>query len=227
MKRVAIALFTAILLCVAVLPAQVFADTSGNVSVQVSLLYDDIYYEQYLKYGQPLTIKAAIQNDMDSTKNVILYTALCDAKGIVTALEQEPAAVQAGQSAVLSASMTAQSGESIRVMVWDQDTQRPLYQEDKLSSFQRDLFGDTIGEAAEVDFTKMIKGRINDVSDVDCVKIIPDKTAEYIISAYSTTNLIGELYNAAQEKMADGASGCFAVFFIGTVYSRIHIGGDL
>lgn len=63
--------------------------------------------------------------------------------------------------------MTAQNGESIRVMVWDQDTQEPLFEEVKLSSVRRDLFGDTLDDAAAVDFGKLVKGRINDAGDVD------------------------------------------------------------
>lgn len=184
-----------------VMPAHAAA---GDTEAEVSLLCGGTYYEQEIVYGQPMTVRAAVRNSADRVKNIILYTALCDAKGIVTGLRQAAAAVQPGQSEVLTAGMTAQNGESIRVMVWDQDTQEPLFEEVKLSSVRRDLFGDTLDDAAAVDFGKLVKGRINDAGDVDFIKFIPERTAEYLIGVTSNQPVNETLFGPDQAKLADG-----------------------
>lgn len=80
----------------------------------------------------------------------------------------------------------------------------PLFEEVKLSSVRRDLFGDTLDDAAAVDFGKLVKGRINDAGDVDFIKFIPERTAEYLIGVTSNQPVNETLFGPDQAKLADG-----------------------
>ena len=79
-----------------------------------------------------------------------------------------------------------------------------MYQEVKLSSVCRDLFGNTIDEASSVDFGKLVKGWVNDAGDVDFIKVVPDRTAEYVIGVTSNKLVNETLFGPNQTKLADG-----------------------
>ena len=179
----------------------------NNLDVSVNFLYNNIYNEKILNFGQTLTIEAYVKNSTASAKSINLFAVLYDQDGKVNTIATTPGNIATnGAYQKISANLvlpsTGTTGYTAKAFVWDDTSLQPYVESINLNGTLQDYHSNSIDNANYVDYTKTINGRINTTSDIDFIKFIPATTGDYIIQTTGTTNTAGTLYNSSKASIA-------------------------
>lgn len=169
-----------------------------TLKTNMSLMYNDKYYENVLLPGQTLRISISISNPDNEKVEIIPYVARYDLSGKLVELkqcEQIDALPDQTTKTTISKEFDDNTTYTAKIFFWQKSTMVPITDSIHLTIQNQDYYADNYEQANEVDITKNICGIINTNNDVDIVKFTPSVTGIYALELDASTGTICGLYD--------------------------------
>lgn len=171
------------------------------IKTNMSLMYNDQYYENVLMPGQTLKVPISIANSGISTFEVIPYIAKYDLSGTlldVQECEQINALPNQTTQQTLSIDFDNNTAYTSKIFLWQKNTMIPIAESVHLTIQNQDYYADTFEQANKIEISKQLCGIINTNSDVDIVKFTPTATGIYALQLEATNGTVCGLYDSTQ-----------------------------
>lgn len=177
-------------------PVMLFPENEIDTNIQ--FLYDQAYSEKSLQKGQTILAQACMRSTAWWPQQASLYVALYDETGALTAVSRKHDTISSnGEYQKLAAELAIPEnlpdGARLKAFLWNGQTMNP-YQSCEIITSAEDSYSDTISDANFFDLAQPISGSINTPGDVDCMKIIPSKTGDYLLQLTGNETLSLKLY---------------------------------
>ena len=182
-----------------------------NWDISLNFLYNDVYHEKILKWGETLTVEVAANNFSTANKDIILFAAGYQDGKLVSIICNEATITNNGKyhffSVNLPLPLSNTAGYEVKAFVWDKTTLQPYINPVSVTETgtQGDYYESTTGKANFINYTKKISGRMNATTssnDVDVVRFSPTVTGDYFIAINSTQALNGALRSSTQSVLS-------------------------
>ena len=173
----------------------------ANVKTNVSLMYNDKYYENVLLPGQTLNVPVTITNTNNTSLDIISYVAEYDLSGCLVDVKQgETITVPSNQTinTTLLKEFTSDITGSAKVFLWEKETMQPISENIQISIETQDYYADTYNDAQEIDIEKQVCGVINTDEDVDIIKFTPNTSGVYVLQLQANDGVTCGLYDDDQ-----------------------------
>lgn len=172
---------------------------SGDVNVDISLLYDNAYSECVLNAGEDLTAEIKLENTNETTSvDVSVMIALYDEQSKLIGIKMESQNVTANGNAVIPAKITVPVGNtasSAKIMVWNGNNIKPYTNAVTLSVAGLDFFGDDYSLAQIMGERNSAFGMINSQNDTDIFEFKVFNDGLYTFESYGNTDTYATLSN--------------------------------
>lgn len=168
-------------------------------SSNVTLTYNNVYYEGILKLNDTLNVEIDVEN---VTKDLVCYIAEYDNTGKLIGLIRGASIVvpetdtsNGKFSVVATRTFTDINAVNSKIMIWEDNTIRPITNAIDLNSQTCDYYADDISTAQLYDISRKFYGKINSTDDVDYIKFKPSESGEYTIGTSADMEIGGTLYD--------------------------------
>lgn len=173
---------------------------SGMIATNMSIVYDNKYYENILMPNEQLNVPITISNGSGSEKKYIPYIARFDIGGkligIVTG-EKITVPPNSTASGSISEILSGDALSTAKIFLWEEGTQKPAHDAIAMTVNSADYYSDTFDSAEEIIFDKPLCGVINSENDVDIVKFKPVFSGLYAMRISSDNGVNAGLYNSS------------------------------
>ena len=179
------------------------ASIDPSITVDTSILYNNVYHEAVLLPNQTLLIETSITNGTTASINATLMIAVYNQGKMIdfkiSAAQSVPGNNQS-RSFNLSYVIPNSGVDEVKVFVWDTITMRPYaFPTELIAGSGNDFYGNDFNTAQVIDISRTINGRINTATDLDYFKFtVPAGAGDYIVAIQYSQALTGMLYNASQ-----------------------------
>lgn len=180
------------------------ATTSLDATFDCDVIFwnNNGYDEYVVENKNTLGVDLRIKNNSNLSKTIQPYFALYENGRLLEAKMLSSQTVNAGNEANYTESINVNGNNTVnytaKVFNWADGNLRPLSESVSISGSKADFYGNSIANAILIqDVDKEVKGTINVSNDVDYLEIIPDSTNTYSLKTFSTSNVIGTLYNSS------------------------------
>ena len=160
-------------------------------------------YDEYIVENKNvLGVDLRIKNNSNSSEIIQPYFALYESGKLLEAKMLSSQTVGAGNEVVYTESINVNGNDTekytAKVFNWAEGSLKPLSNSVAISGNKSDFYGNNITNATLIqDVDKEVKGTINASNDIDYLEIVPDSTNTYSLKTFSTSNVIGTLYNSS------------------------------
>ena len=175
--------------------------STATIQTNMSLMYDNKYYESVLLPGQTLTIPVTVTNTGASSVEIVPYIAKYDLSGRLTDLTQGnliTAPANQTVTANVSNEFNTDTACTAKIFFWQKDNIKPVANNVYLTIQNQDYYADTYTTANKIDVTKQLCGVINTSSDVDIVKFTPTTTGIYALQLNASNGTVCGIYDSSQ-----------------------------
>lgn len=176
-------------------------------SSNVTLTYNNDYYEGELKLNNTLNVEIDVEN---VTKDLVCYIAEYDNTGKLIDLIRGAKIVvpttdtsNGKFSIVATKTFTDSNAVNSKIMIWEDNTIRPITNAIELNSQTCDYYADDISTAQLYDISRKFYGKINSTDDVDYIKFQPSVSGEYTIGTSADMEITGTLYDEQGEILSE------------------------
>lgn len=171
--------------------------TSGDIKVDISLLYDNAYSECFLNAGEELTAEVEIKNTNEtSSTDVSVMIALYDENSRLIGIQMTSENISANATAELKPTIVVPADNTAtraKVMVWNSTNMHPYTNALTLTVAGEDFFGDNYNLAVNMDNRNTANGMINSESDFDVFEFKALKDGLYTFESYGATDTYATL----------------------------------
>lgn len=178
-----------------------FSNSIGNITTNMSLVYNGKYYENVLMPGQTVAVQISITNNENSAKQVMPYIAQYDLSGKLINLKQGSeisAAANSTTPGVITEDLSSSTPYTAKVFLWEKASLKPLHSPIEMQITAQDYYSDSFDTAETINLDKPLCGIINTNDDVDIVKIRPKETGLYAMRLDANSSTMAQLYNSTQ-----------------------------
>lgn len=160
------------------------------------------YDEYIIENKNTLGVDLRIRNNSNSSEIIQPYFALYENGKLIEAKMLSSQTVNAGNEVFYTESINVNGNDTekytSKVFNWANGNLKPLSNSVSISGNKADFYGNSIANATLIqDFEKEVKGTINASNDVDYIEIVPNTTNTYSLKTFSTSSVIGTLYNSS------------------------------
>jgi len=175
--------------------------STATIQTNMSLMYNNKYYESVLLPGQTLTIPVTVTNTGSTSIEIVPYIAKYDLSGRLTDLTQGnliTAPANQTVTATLSNEFNTDTACTAKVFFWQKSNIKPVADSIYLTIQNQDYYADTYTEANKIDIDKQLCGVINTSTDIDIVKFTPTTTGIYALQLDASSGTVCGLYDSTQ-----------------------------
>lgn len=183
--------------------------SASTLKTNMSLMYNDKYYENVLLPGQTLDIPISISNSGNDKLELTPYIARYDLSGKlidVKQCEQIDALPNKTTKTTISKEFDDNTSYTAKIFLWQKNTMVPITDSIHLTIQNQDYYADNYEQANAVDVTKNICGIINTNNDVDIVKFTPSVTGIYALKLDASTGTVCGLYDVNKNLLSSVSS---------------------
>lgn len=173
----------------------------NSIQTNVSLMYDNKYYENVLLPGQTLNVPVTITNTNNTSLDIISYVAEYDLSGCLVDVKQgETITVPSNQTmnTTLLKEFTSDITGSAKVFLWEKATMQPISENIQITIETQDYYANTYNDAQAIDIDKQVCGVINTDEDVDIIKFTPNTSGVYALQLQANNGVTCGLYDDEQ-----------------------------
>ena len=184
------------------------ASLVADFEVSVNFLYNDVYHEKILKFGETLTIETAVKISTGSSKAISLFVGAYQDGRLVNIVSNDGIISSNGTHQFISVNLplpsTNTAGYEVRAFVWDKTTLQPCTESVSITETgtQGDYYSTTAANANFMDYTKTINGRVHDTAGTDYIAFKPKHNGTHIFVFQSSERLFVYLHNQAKTIVA-------------------------
>ncbi len=182
--------------------------TATTSSLDDSFDFDAIFwnsngYDEYIVENKnTLGVDLRIRNNSNSSEIIQPYFALYENGKLIEAKMLSSQTVNVGNEVFYTESINVNGNDTekytSKVFNWANGNLKPLSNSVSISGNKADFYGNSIANATLIqDLEKEVKGTINASNDVDYIEIVPNTTNMYSLKTFSTSSVIGTLYNSS------------------------------
>lgn len=175
---------------------------SDDFDIGVSLMKDGSYCENQLVAGTNLGINIRIKNISTAEKTVLPYIAVFEG-GILTELTST-AYYNIAIDEEESFSQTIPAGDGnkkVKIFIWNGEM-KPLTEAVTIDGDYQDFYPNSFAKASLVAEGAGIGGRIEG-GDLDYLKLVPETTGYFAVSAVNSSNLQIVVYGSGEQELAN------------------------
>lgn len=173
--------------------------TSGDISADISLLYDNSYSECVLNAGEDLTAEVKLENlNSESAADVSVMLALYDEHSKLIGIKMDSKSIVASGTDTIKPTITVPSDNtaaSAKVMIWGSSNMMPYTNAITLTVTGSDFFGDDYNLAVNMEGRNSANGMINSENDIDIFEFKALKDGLYTFESYGQTDTYASLSN--------------------------------
>lgn len=182
--------------------------SSAAIKTNMSLMYDDKYYENILLPGKILNIPISVTNSGTEATVIVPYIAQYDLNGKLLSLKRCEE-INARKNQTVEKSILWRFDNTTectaKIFIWQKSTMLPIAKGIQLTVQNQDFYADSYEQAQKIEIEKNICGIIDAEDDVDIVKFTPKATGVYALQLNASTDTVCGLYDA-NEKLLNSVS---------------------
>ena len=180
-------------------------NSTSNIAISsnVSLIYDNSYYENVLLPDKSLTVSVSITNTGTSERKFNSYIAQYTLDGVFKGVKKgETITVPGGQTVTgtVSDNFSVDGVSTARVFLWERGTISPARSSIVMHTTPQDYYSDSFAEAQAIALDKDVCGIINTADDADIIKFTPDLNGVYALRL-SGADVTAELCNSSNQTL--------------------------
>ena len=180
-----------------------------DLTIDVSIAYDDFYHENVLLTKKPLILEFVAQNTGVSNKRIQFLVGLYTEDNKMVDIAYSEMNINAGATEYVEISKDIPDGiiEQAIVYIWDNFNDTEPHIIFAMGPTLLDYYANDITDATLVkDFSKRISGSINTISDTDFIKFTASKNEDYLFSFLDGSGVKASLYDSKQNLLVDKAT---------------------
>lgn len=202
---------------------EVTTSPDSTFDFEVAFWNSSGYDEYIVENKNMLGVELRIKNNSGSSEGIQSFFAIYDSGRMIEAkmLTSQTVAAGAEVSYIETINVNGNNTENYtaKVFNWAGETFQPLSETVSVSGNKTDFYGDSTATATLIqDLEKEVKGAINATNDVDYLKIIPTATNTYSLKTFSTSNVMGTLYNASGTALVSNSVSIDYMLTANTLY---------
>ena len=199
-----------------------------------AIFFNDSGYDEYITENKStLGVDLKIKNNSDTSTVITPCLALYEDGNLLKTKVLSQQTISAGSEVYYNESININSYNTeiytVKVFNWEEGNLKPLNKSIEISGNKSDFYGNSVTTAILIqDLEKELKGTINTSDDVDYLEIIPDSTNTYSLKTFSTSNVIGTLYNSSGTALvSDSASIDYTLIANTSYYIKLSSSGTV